>query len=62
MLGLSERERVVFVLRHDAGLKLTEIADVIGRAEGTVKNALFRAVRKLRGSLGNHLDHLEVHS
>ena len=62
VLDLTTREREIFVLRHDAGLKLAEIAQVIGRSEGTVKNLLFRAVRKLRRSLGNHLDGMEVSS
>jgi len=56
VLGLTERERIIFVLRHDAGLKLAEIAQVIGRTEGTVKNLLFRAVRKLRSSLEAYLE------
>ncbi|MCP4898164.1 MAG: sigma-70 family RNA polymerase sigma factor [bacterium] len=62
VLGLTERERIIFVLRHDAGLKIGEIADVLGKAEGTVKNLLFRAVRKLRRSLNDHLENLEVPS
>jgi RNA polymerase sigma-70 factor (ECF subfamily) len=56
VLGLSERERTVFILRHDGGLKIAEIAEVLGRAEGTVKNLLFRAVRKLRAALADHLE------
>ena len=62
VLDLTERERVVFVLRHDAGLKILEIAHVLGKAEGTVKNLLFRAVRKLRRSLTDHLADQEVPS
>jgi RNA polymerase sigma-70 factor (ECF subfamily) len=56
LLSLSERERTVFILRHDGGLKIREIAAVLGRAEGTVKNLLFRAVRKLRTALAHHLE------
>lgn len=56
VLAIPERERMVFVLRHDAGLKLTEIAEVLGRAEGTVKSLLFRAVRRLRTALADHLE------
>lgn len=62
ILDLTERERAIFVLRHDAGLKITEISSVLGNAEGTVKNLLFRAIRKLRKSLNTHLDDSEVPS
>jgi RNA polymerase sigma-70 factor, ECF subfamily len=48
---LSDRERTVFCLRHEQQLKLREIAVVLNCAEGTVKNLLFRACRKLRKSL-----------
>lgn len=48
---LSDRERTVFVLKHMHGYKLREISDMIDCAEGTVKNYLFRATRKLRDAL-----------
>jgi RNA polymerase sigma-70 factor (ECF subfamily) len=48
---LSDRERAVFVLKHMHGYKLREIAVMIDCAEGTVKNYLFRATRKLRDEL-----------
>ncbi|NNE71713.1 MAG: sigma-70 family RNA polymerase sigma factor [Rhodothermales bacterium] len=48
MESLSERERAVFVLKHTHGYKLREIGVMLGCAEGTVKNYLFRATRKLR--------------
>ncbi len=56
VLALAERERTIFILRHDAGLKISEIATVLGRAEGTVKSLLHRAVRKLRTALAHHLE------
>jgi RNA polymerase sigma-70 factor (ECF subfamily) len=46
--ALSERERAVFVLKHTHGYKLREIGEMLGCAEGTIKNYLFRATRKLR--------------
>lgn len=51
MAGLSERERTVFTLKHLHDYKLREIAVMLDCAEGTVKNYLFRAVRKLRAAL-----------
>ena len=45
---LSEIERVCFILKHLEQWRLKEIADEIGSNIGTVKQAIFRAVRKLR--------------
>lgn len=51
MKVLSDRERTVFVMKHMHDYKLREIAVMIDCAEGTVKNYLFRATRKLRVEL-----------
>ena len=48
MTHLSEIERVCFVLKHLEQWRLKEIADEINTTVGTVKQAIFRAVRKLR--------------
>ncbi len=48
MQNLSEIERVCFVLKHVEQWRLKEIADEIDSNVGTVKQAIFRAVRKLR--------------
>lgn len=53
---LSDRERSVFCLRHEQQLKLREIAVVLNCAEGTVKNLLFRACRKLRIGLKSFVE------
>ncbi|MFQ5638555.1 MAG: RNA polymerase sigma factor [bacterium] len=45
---LSEQQKTVFVLRHYHGHKLREIAQIMRCSEGTVKNYLFRATRKLQ--------------
>ena len=45
---LSEVERVCFVLKHLEQWRLKEIADEIDSNVGTVKQAIFRAVKKLR--------------
>jgi DNA-directed RNA polymerase specialized sigma24 family protein len=38
-------------MRHFEQLKLTEIADALGLAEGTVKRQLHAAVHRLRATL-----------
>ncbi len=48
---LSPFEQTVFTLRHMQNFKLREIAEVVDRSEGTVKNILFRAIRKMRDQL-----------
>lgn len=45
---LSDAERVCFVLKHLEQWRLREIADELGTDVGPVKQALFRAVKKLR--------------
>ncbi|HIE30706.1 TPA: RNA polymerase sigma factor [Candidatus Poribacteria bacterium] len=53
---LSPKQREVFILRHWDGLQIKEIANVIGRSEGTVKAHLFHAVRNLRKHLAGYLE------
>jgi RNA polymerase sigma-70 factor, ECF subfamily len=48
---LPAGQRLVFVMRHHEGLKLSEIASALNLAEGTVKRQLHAAVHRLRGSL-----------
>jgi len=48
---LPQGQRIVFIMRHHQGLKLTEIAEALGLAEGTVKRQLHAAVHRLRGAL-----------
>ena len=48
---LSEIERVCFVLKHLEQWRLQEIADELNVKIDTVKQALFRGVRKLRVSM-----------
>jgi len=52
MHALTPLERAIFTLRHDALLKLREIASTLEIDVGSVKSILFRAVRKLRKELG----------
>lgn len=48
---LSDVERVCFVLKHMEQWRLKEIADELDTEVGSVKQALFRAVKKLRGRM-----------
>ena len=50
---LTEIERVCFVLKHLEQWRLKEIAEEIGANVGAVKQAIFRAVRKLRVGMAN---------
>lgn len=48
---LPKGQRIVFVMRHHQGMKLCEIAEALGLAEGTVKRQLHAAVHRLREAL-----------
>jgi RNA polymerase sigma-70 factor (ECF subfamily) len=48
---LPAGQRIVFIMRHHQGLKLCEIAEALGLAEGTVKRQLHAAVHRLREAL-----------
>jgi len=56
--GLPPRQRAVFVLRHYHDLPLKEIAQCLEVTEGTVKNTLFKAVRRLRTKLNRYGYHV----
>jgi RNA polymerase sigma-70 factor, ECF subfamily len=51
LFRLSARQRLVFVMRHDEGRSLDEIAEMLGLEVGTVKAHMARAVGKLREEL-----------
>jgi len=50
---LPNGQRIVFIMRHHQGLKLSEIANALGLAEGTVKRQLHAAVHRLRDALSS---------
>ena len=56
---LTPFEQSVFTLRHSRNLKLKDIAEVLDRSEGTIKNILFRAIRKMRDNLSHLEDSLQ---
>jgi RNA polymerase sigma-70 factor, ECF subfamily len=49
--GLSEKQRLVFMLREVEGLSSPEVAGIVGCRESTVRNHLFNARRYLRREL-----------
>jgi RNA polymerase sigma-70 factor (ECF subfamily) len=51
---LSSKQKSVFILKHYHGYKLSEIANILNCAEGTVKNYMFRAVQKMKQSLAEY--------
>lgn len=52
---LSDRQRMVFVMKHYNGFDYPEIAEVLAVRPGTVKSLHFKAVRNLRRFLGPRL-------
>lgn len=51
METLSANQREAFVCVHLQGLTIEETAEVLGRAPGTIKSHLHRALKKLRSEL-----------
>jgi RNA polymerase sigma-70 factor, ECF subfamily len=49
--GLSEKQRMVFLLRELEGLSSPEVAEILGCRESTVRNHLFNARKHLRREL-----------
>jgi len=52
---LSERQRLIFIMRHYNQLKNEEIAQALGISAGTVKSLHFKAVRNLRALMSPYL-------
>jgi RNA polymerase sigma-70 factor, ECF subfamily len=48
---LTEQERTAFSLKHYDGLSIKDICEVLELTENSVKQAIFRAVKKLREQL-----------
>jgi RNA polymerase sigma-70 factor (ECF subfamily) len=51
LASLPEKQRVVFQLKVFHGMRIREIAKIMGSAEGTVKSHLFRATHFMREAL-----------
>jgi RNA polymerase sigma-70 factor, ECF subfamily len=48
---LPEKQKTTFILKHMHGMKLSEIAGIIGCSESTAKVHLFRATKNLQKAL-----------
>lgn len=53
--SLPHKQKEVFILKHFDGLKISEISEIIGSKEGTVKAHLFRAIKNLQEKLKNYV-------
>jgi RNA polymerase sigma-70 factor (ECF subfamily) len=51
LLRLTPAVRSAIVLRHVDGLSVAEVAEALGRPEGTIKAQVHRGLRELRGHL-----------
>lgn len=58
--GLSTLQRETFVLVHLEGFTVKETAEFLGKAEGTVKSHLHRALRVLREQLADLRDPVDA--
>ena len=45
---MSPKYKLAVALRYAEGMRIKEIADVMGCSEGVVKSLLFRGVRQIR--------------
>lgn len=54
--ALSEKQRVAFELKVFEGMSVSEIAQVMKTAQGTVKSHLFRATRYMRRALADWVE------
>lgn len=48
---LPPQQKEIFTLKHFLGLKISEIAEITGNAEGTIKTHLFRAIKAMQVKL-----------
>jgi RNA polymerase sigma-70 factor (ECF subfamily) len=48
---LAPKQKIVFVLRHFQGLKISEISEILDAPSGTIKATLHAALAKLRRNL-----------
>lgn len=52
---LTEKQRMIFVMKHYNQLKYNEIAQILNISQGTVKSLHFKAIQNLRGLMSPYL-------
>jgi RNA polymerase sigma-70 factor, ECF subfamily len=53
---LSPRQKTVFILKNEQGMKLQEISDAMGVSLGTVKTLHHRAMNRIKNHVRRHLN------
>lgn len=48
IMKLPEKQRMVFILRHYEEMSVKEVAELVGRSEGTIKASYYQAIKKLQ--------------
>ena len=48
---MGDKHSLTFVLKHQQGLTIKEISDIMDCSEGTVKSRLFYSIKKLSNKL-----------
>ena len=48
LAALPDGQRSAFVLKYVQGCTIHEVAEILGKAEGTIKSDLFRAMQRIR--------------
>ena len=56
VMKLPEKQRAVFILRHYEELSIREVAELLGKSEGTIKANYYQAIKKLRESLKPYVE------
>jgi RNA polymerase sigma-70 factor (ECF subfamily) len=57
---LAPLEKSVFILRHYHQYSTREVAEMLDRSEGTIKNVLFRSLKKLQKELSFYRDEIGI--
>ena len=57
---LPDSQRTAFVLKYMQGCKISEIALLLGKAEGTIKSDLFRAMQRIKPQMRHIYDDSEA--
>jgi RNA polymerase sigma-70 factor (ECF subfamily) len=57
---LAPLEKSVFILRHYHQYSTREVAEMLDRSEGTIKNVLFRSLKKLQKELSFYREEIGI--